>query len=361
MELNNSIVYFSIEGVDDMRWPKSVQIKEVGPRDGLQNEKEWVETEDKVRFINMLTASGIRHIEYSSFVHPKWIPALSDAREVGKGIHRHPDVTYSALVPNEKGLEHALEAGIDMASVFMSASESHNQKNINKSIAATYPILKNVIHTAKQERKHVTGYVSTVFDCPFEGKIKVDDVLRVCDRLFELGIDDLSLGDTIGTAVPTEVETLLEAVIQRYPNKNIIMHFHDTRGMAIANILTSMQYGITRFDSSVGGLGGCPYAPGAAGNVATNDLLYLFEGMGIDTGINAEKMDDAALFMQEKLGKTLPSRSLACEVSHRKQNEEAAAEKQVTVFHPQRKREIIYFFLKKQVKNQYQRLRSKDQ
>src|SRR5699024_396828 len=182
-----------------------------------------------------------------------------------------------ALVPNEKGLEHALEAGIDMASVFMSASETHNKKNINKSIDATFPVLQNVIDTAKAEDKRVTGYISTVFDCPFEGRIPIDNVIRVCDQLFELGVDDLSLGDTIGTAVPTDVEALLEALIQRYPNKNMIMHFHDTNGMAAANILASMQYGVTRFDASVGGLGGCPYAPGAAGNVATMICTISFQ------------------------------------------------------------------------------------
>lgn len=342
-----------------MRWPSEVQIKEVGPRDGLQNEPKWIETDDKVRFINMLSESGLRQIEYSSFVHPKWIPALSDAREVGKRINRNPEVTYSALVPNEKGLEHALEAGIDMASVFMSASETHNKKNINKTIDATFPVLKNVIEVAKQENKHVTGYVSTVFDCPFEGKIAIDNVVRVCDQLFELGVDDLSLGDTIGTAVPTEVEALLETLIQRYPNKNMIMHFHDTRGMAIANILTSMQYGITRFDASIGGLGGCPYAPGAAGNVATNDLLYLLEGMGIRTGLDESKLEDASMFIQDKIEKTLPSRSLQYQMSQRKEEEEQAKEV-FTEIHPQRKREIIYFFIKNQVKNQYEKLRSKD-
>lgn len=338
-----------------MRWPSEVQIKEVGPRDGLQNEKEWIETDDKVRLINKLSDSGVSQIEYSSFVHPKWIPALSDAREVGKRINRNPKVTYSALVPNEKGLEHALEAGIDMASVFMSASETHNLKNINKSIIETFPVLKNVISTAKQEKKRVTGYVSTVFDCPFEGKIDVNQVIRVCDQLFELGVDDLSLGDTIGTAVPSEVENLLEAVIQRYPNKNIILHFHDTRGMAIANIITAMQYGITRFDASLGGLGGCPYAPGAAGNVATNDLLYLLKGLGIKTGIDGKKIDDASVFIQNKLNKTLPSRSLAYEQIKRKQAENETESFQTNIF-PQRKREIIYFF----IKNQYHKLRSKD-
>ncbi|MBO1004133.1 hydroxymethylglutaryl-CoA lyase [Pseudogracilibacillus auburnensis] len=341
-----------------MRWPNFVQIKEVGPRDGLQNEKEWVSTEDKVKWINMLSDSGVSEIEYSSFVHPKWIPALKDAREVGKRIKRNPNVTYSALVPNEKGLEHALEAGIDMASVFMSASETHNKKNINKSIAETYPIMKNVIEGAKQEKKRVTGYVSTVFDCPFEGKVKTDDVIRVCERLFEYGVDDISLGDTIGSAVPSQVEELLESVLYRFPNKNIIMHFHDTRGMAIANIVTSMRYGVTRFDSSLGGLGGCPYAPGAAGNVATNDILYLLHGLGISTGIDESKIQEAALFIQEKLEKDLPSRSLAYETSQRKKSlQSVQAKNESPKPIPQRKREIIYFF----IKNQYEKLRSKAQ
>src|SRR5690625_1826884 len=348
-----------------VRWPKQVQIKEVGPRDGLQNETTWVETDDKVAWINMLSESGIKEIEYSSFVHPRWIPALKDAREVGRRINRNPDVTYSALVPNEVGLEHALEAGIDMASVFMSASETHNRNNINKSIQATYPVIGNVVKTAKAENKRVTGYVSTVFDCPFEGKVDIDSVLRVCDRLFELGIDDLSLGDTIGTAVPKEVEALLEAVTNRFPNKSIIMHFHDTQGMAIANMMTAMNYGITRFDSSLGGLGGCPYAPGAAGNVATNDILHLLQGLDIQTGIDERKIQEASLFIQEKLNKPLPSRTFSYINSQLNEYEDeaqvAGAEvpKQHIEYAPQRKREIIYVFLKNQLKNQYDKFRNK--
>lgn len=292
------------------RWPNHVQIKEVGPRDGLQNEKTWISTEDKVRWINKLSETGVREIEYSSFVHPKWIPALADAHEVGRKIKRNPNVRYSALVPNRKGLELALEAGIDGASVFMSASETHNKKNINKSIHDTYTVLEEVIYDAKRSGKHVTAYVSTVFDCPYEGEITPEEVIRVCDQLLEYGVDDLSLGDTIGTAVPLQVEKLLIPVLDRIPKEKIIMHFHDTRGMAIANIMSSMELGITRFDSSVGGLGGCPYAPGAAGNVATNDLLYLLHGMGIHTGIDEEWLQEASLFIQGKLGKELPSKSL---------------------------------------------------
>ncbi|RLL45122.1 hydroxymethylglutaryl-CoA lyase [Oceanobacillus piezotolerans] len=290
--------------------PSFVQIKEVGPRDGLQNEKKDLPTEDKVTWIDMLSNSGIKEIEFSSFVNPKWIPALADAREVGKQMKRNPDVRYSALVPNQKGLEFALEAGIDGASVFMSASETHNRKNINKSINDTFPVLKAVIEEAKQAGKYVTGYVSTVFDCPYEGRIEPESVVEICERLLEYGADDISLGDTIGSSVPSQVENLLEKVMVQLPKEKIIMHFHDTRGMAIANIMTSMQYGITHFDSSIGGLGGCPYAPGAAGNVATNDVLYLLHGLGIETGINDKKIQEASLFIQSKLGKVLPSRSL---------------------------------------------------
>ncbi|HLR53049.1 MAG TPA: hydroxymethylglutaryl-CoA lyase [Candidatus Avamphibacillus sp.] len=293
------------------RWPENVQIKEVGPRDGLQNEKKRVSTADKVNWINMLSDSGVSEIEYSSFVHPKWVPQLSDAHEVGKKIKRNPNVNYSALVPNMKGLALALEAGIDGASVFMSASETHNKKNINKSIKETYPVLGEVIREAKQAGKHVTGYVSTVFDCPYEGSISPEEVVRVCEQLFDYGVDDLSLGDTIGTAVPSQVSELLDAVLARFPEEKIIMHYHDTRGMAIANIMESMEYGITRFDSSIGGLGGCPYAPGAAGNVATNDVLYLMHGLGIKTGMDEKKLQEAALYIQKKIGKELPSKSLA--------------------------------------------------
>lgn len=293
-----------------MPLPEYVRLKEVGPRDGLQNEKDMLPTEDKIAWINMLSNTGIKEIEYTSFVNPKWIPQLSDAREVGRRLIRNPEVTYSALVPNQKGLEYALEAGIDGASVFMSASETHNLKNINKTMEATYPVLKQVIEEAKAAGKHVTGYVSTVFDCPYEGKINPDKVLAVCDKLLEYGVDDLSLGDTIGSAVPTQVENLLDKLLSYFPKDKVIMHFHDTRGMAIANIMTSMQYGINRFDSSIGGLGGCPYAPGAAGNVATNDVLYLLNGLGIQTGVNEKKIRDASLFIQNKLGKVLPSRSL---------------------------------------------------
>ena len=292
------------------RWPAKVTIKEVGPRDGLQNEATPIATADKIAWINLLSETGLSYIEVTSFVHPKWIPQLADAVEVAAGIRRKAGVTYAALVPNEKGLERALGAGVDEVGVFMSASETHNQKNINKTIAATFPVLEAVVKTAKQAGKTVRGYVSTVFGCPYEGAVAVDQVLMVAARLLAMGVDDLSLGDTIGVATPKQVEEVLAIVLRRFPADRIAMHFHDTRGTALANILVSMEMGITTFDSSLGGLGGCPYAPGASGNVATDDLVYMLHGMGIETGIDVEQLTKAALFIRDKIGRPLPSRYL---------------------------------------------------
>lgn len=293
-----------------MNWPASVTIKEVGPRDGLQNEKVFVATADKIAWINQLSGTGMKSLEITSFVNPKWIPALADAAEVAKGIERKPGITYSALVPNRQGLERALEADIDEAAVFMSASETHNQRNINKSISVTFPILREVVQAALSAEKPVRGYVSTVFGCPYEGPVSINEVIRVSETLFEMGISELSLGDTIGIANPKQVQDVLEMLLKRFDAKKLALHFHDTRGTALANILVSMDMGITTFDASVGGLGGCPYAPGASGNVASEDLLYMLEAMGIQTGVNQEKLLSAARFIQEKIGRTLPSRNL---------------------------------------------------
>jgi hydroxymethylglutaryl-CoA lyase len=292
------------------KWPTHVTIKEVGPRDGLQNEKTQIATEDKIAWINKLSKTGLTYIEITSFVHPKWIPQLADALEVAANIERAEGVTYAALVPNQKGLEKALAAQVDEVAVFMSASETHNRKNINKSIAETFPVLEEVVKTAKQEGKTVRGYVSTVFGCPYEGNVSIEQVIYVSERLFAMGIDELSLGDTIGVATPKQVQEVLEAVLQRFPKEKLAMHFHDTRGTALANILVSLEMGITTFDSSLGGLGGCPYAPGASGNVATDDLVYMLHGMGIATGIDVERLTEAALFIQDKIERPLSSRYL---------------------------------------------------
>ncbi len=291
--------------------PDRVVIKEVGPRDGLQNEAGVVSTEDKIALVNRLSEAGFQYIEVTSFVHPKWIPQLSDAEAVLSGIERRPGVQYSALVPNERGLERALKARVDAVNVFMSASESHNQKNINKSIAATYPVLEPVVRTAKAEGLPVRGYVSTVFGCPYEGDIPVQQVVEVAVRLLEMGIDELSLGDTIGVAVPSQVTEVIEALRNVIPLERMGLHFHDTRGMAVANVLAGLQAGVTVFDGSVGGLGGCPYAPGASGNVATDDLLYLFEKMGVSTGIDSAKFNEATAWLEETLGRQLASHARA--------------------------------------------------
>lgn len=293
-----------------MTWPEKVTIKEVGPRDGLQNEQSFIQTADKIAWINGLSQSGLKYIEITSFVHPKWIPALADAREVAKNIHRKSGVIYAALVPNLRGLEGALETNVDEVSVFMSASDTHNQKNINKSIDETYPVLQEVVREALQSGKTVRGYVSTVFGCPYEGEVSINSVVRVAEALFEQGIDELSLGDTIGVASPRQVQTVLAELLTRFPSEKLAMHFHNTRGTALANVTASLQMGITTFDGALGGLGGCPYAPGASGNLATDDLVYMLEKMGIETGIDEERLLSAAQFIQNKLGRVLPSHTL---------------------------------------------------
>lgn len=296
-----------------MNWPTNVTIKEVGPRDGLQNEQSFLSTEDKINWINQLSRTGLQSIEITSFVNPKWIPALADSLEVAKGIERMPGVTYTALVPNRRGLEKALEGNIDEMAVFMSASEIHNQKNINKSIAGTFPVLEEVVKEALSAGKTVRGYVSTVFGCPYEGQVSIDNVIRVSEHLFEMGIQELSLGDTIGVANPKQVQEVLTVLLKRFPIEKLALHFHDTHGTAAANILAALDMGITTYDASTGGLGGCPYAPGASGNVATEDVLYMLGNMGIDTGVNLEKLLGAGRFIQEKIGRSLPSRNLqAC-------------------------------------------------
>ena len=294
-----------------MQLPKHVALREVGPRDGLQNEKVHIATADKVQLVNLLSETGLHYIEVTSFVHPKWIPQLADAVEVLQAIKRETNCMYAALIPNKYGLERALQVNIDEASVFMSASESHNQNNINKSIDETFPVLKEVVLEAKSAGKQVRGYISTVIGCPYEGYIQPEQVLRVVDKYLEMDITEISLGDTIGVGVPIEVERLLEALLKRYPADKFAMHFHDTRGIALANIMKSMEMGISKFDSALGGLGGCPYAKGASGNVATEDLLYLLNGMGIRTGVEMNALLKAATFVEQKLGKPVASKQMA--------------------------------------------------
>lgn len=293
-----------------MNCPKHVRINEVGPRDGLQNESAWVDTEDKIEWINMLSKTGLPYIEVTSFVHPRWIPALRDSLDVAKGIARSEHTVYAALVPNLIGLEHAAEGRIDQACVFLSASETHNQKNVNKPIDRTVQELRRVITEAKAEKMATRAYLSTVFGCPYEQNVPVEQVVRLADTLIEMGVDELSLGDTIGAANPLQVIDVLEALLPRIPASNIALHFHDTRGTALANIIPALDMGITSFDTSSGGLGGCPYAPGSAGNAATEDVIYMLEQMGIDTGTDMNKLLKAAGWIGDKIGKDLPSRNL---------------------------------------------------
>lgn len=272
-----------------LKLPKKVKIVEVGPRDGLQNEKKIVPTEAKVRFINQLTASGLSVIEAGSFVHPKWVPQLADTADVYRAIEKKKGVAYPVLVPNLKGLERALEAGVREIAVFTAASESFNQKNINMTISESLKMIREVVTEAKRSKLWVRGYVSTCFACPYEGKISAKKVVSVVEALLKMKIDEISLGDTIGVAVPTDVEKLLSLLKKKkIPFKKLAVHFHDTRKTALANIFMALQMGIAIVDSSAGGLGGCPYAPGASGNVATEDVLYMLHGMGIETGVNAE-------------------------------------------------------------------------
>ena len=293
-----------------MQLPKRVQLKEVGPRDGLQNEKAFIPTADKIQLIDRLSETGLDYIEVTSFVHPKWIPQLADAVDILKAIKRNKNVTYAALVPNAKGLERALEANIDEVSVFMSASEGHNRSNINKSIDETFPILKEVVDGALAAGKTVRGYISTVIACPYDGYTEPAQVVRVAEKLFNMGITEISLGDTIGVGVPTQVDALLTEMLRYYKADQLAMHFHDTRGTALANVVTSLTHGITKFDSAIGGLGGCPYAKGASGNVATEDLLYLLHEMGIETGVQLERISEAALSIEGVLGKKLLSKQV---------------------------------------------------
>jgi hydroxymethylglutaryl-CoA lyase len=293
-----------------MKWPTSVTIKEVGPRDGLQNEKTVIETHDKIEWINRLSQTGLKHIEVTSFVNPKWIPPLADCRDVAMGIQRAEGVTYSALVPNMRGMEGFLAADLDEVAVFMSATEAHNKSNINKTIDETFPVLKEVVDEGLKHGKKVRGYVSTVFGCPYEGQTDAHKALYVAERLLDMGIYEISLGDTIGVANPRQVQEVLEVFLKKIPAERLAMHFHDTYGTALANITASLDMGITIFDGSLGGLGGCPYAPGASGNVATDDMVHMLHGAKIETGIQEPKLIEAAQFMQGKIGRPLSSHLL---------------------------------------------------
>lgn len=287
-----------------------VSIVEVGPRDGLQNEPGTVSTEDKLEFCRLLAESGIRQIEATSFVSPRWVPQLADADEVARRLPRLEGVVWSALVPNERGLDRALQAGLRRVAVFTAASETFNQKNTNRSIEQSLADFAPLVRRALAAGASVRGYVSTCFVCPYEGAIEPDRVVRVAERLVEMGVDQVSLGDTVGQAVPTEVRRTLGRLLEVLPPDRLALHLHDTCGTALANVWVGLEMGIATYDSSAGGLGGCPYAPGAAGNLATEDLVYMLERMGISTGVDLEKVVRAAAFIEQVLGRPLWSRQL---------------------------------------------------
>jgi hydroxymethylglutaryl-CoA lyase len=290
--------------------PQSVRIVEVGPRDGLQNEARTVPTDKKAEFIKLLAAAGMKDIEVASFVHPKWVPQLADAADLIRRLEPLPGVRYSALVPNMKGLERAVETGIRRIAVFTAASETFNRKNINMGIEESIEVFRPVVKRALDEGLSVRGYVSTCFVCPYEGIVAKEKVGEVVQSLFNLGVDEVSIGDTIGAATPKDVEITGGFLLARFPAAKLAMHFHDTYSMAIANVYQSLQMGITTFDSSAGGLGGCPYAPGASGNVATEDLLYLMDRLGIQTGVSLKAIRRASHFIGQELARELPSRVL---------------------------------------------------
>ncbi|MDW5375376.1 hydroxymethylglutaryl-CoA lyase [Halomonas sp. HP20-15] len=290
-----------------MPFPKAVRLVEVGPRDGLQNEPEPIDTATKLELIDRLGAAGIRHIEAASFVSPKWVPQMADHREVMTGLTRRPGVIYSALTPNLKGLEAALECGIEEVAVFGAASESFSQKNINCSIAESLQRFEPVLERAKAANVRVRGYVSCVLGCPYEGEIAPAKVADVSKALYEMGCYEISLGDTIGTGTPLKAKRMIEAVSRDIPMEKLAAHFHDTYGQALANLYAVLKEGIAVIDSSVAGLGGCPYAKGASGNVASEDVVYLLDGLGIKTGINLKKLAETGTWITQVIER--PNRS----------------------------------------------------
>jgi hydroxymethylglutaryl-CoA lyase len=288
--------------------PSRVTVVEVGPRDGLQNEATHVATADKIAFVDLLSDAALPVIEVSAFVSPKWVPQMADAADVFAGIRRRPSVRYTALVPNPAGLERAIAAGVAEIAVFAAASETFSRRNINQSIAESLATYRLVCRNALGAGMRVRAYVSTAFGCPLEGAVLPDRVAAVAADLVEMGAYEVSVSDTIGIAHPGQVSTVVEAVLKRVPVERIALHFHDTRGTALANTLMALQLGVTTFDASAGGLGGCPYAPGATGNLATEDLIYMLDGLGVTTGVDLEALLEASRFIEARIGHELPSR-----------------------------------------------------
>ena len=287
---------------------KKVQIVEVGPRDGLQNEKIWVETETKIALIEKLADAGLTKIEAASFVSPEWVPQMKDAFEVLSGIERRPGVTYPVLTPNLKGFERALEAGVTEVAVFGAASEAFSQKNINCSISESVERFWPVLEAAQKNNVRVRGYISCVLGCPYQGEVPLENVVNLAENMSEMGCYEISLGDTIGIGTPLKAKKMVETVAEKVPVSNLALHFHDTRGQALANIYACLELGVSVIDTSVSGLGGCPYAQGASGNVATEDVVYMLHGIGIKTGVDIEKLIETGRFISDVFGRLPQSR-----------------------------------------------------
>jgi hydroxymethylglutaryl-CoA lyase len=288
--------------------PDAVSIYEVSPRDGLQNEAAMIPIEGKKRMIESLVKAGLRRIEITSFVSPKWVPQLADAEELARTFRPPEGVTFGALCPNAKGLERALAAGLSEIAVFLSASETHNRMNVNKTIDDTLAVFQEIVPPAREKGLAVRAYVSTVWGCPYEGAVDPKKVLSIATRLVDLGCYQISLGDTIGVGTPRQTDTIVRMFRDAMPLSRIALHLHDTRGTALSNILTGLQLGVRDFDSAVAGVGGCPYAPGAAGNVATEDLVYLMNGMGIHTGVDLDALIEAGNVAEQVIGRPLPGK-----------------------------------------------------
>ncbi len=294
-----------------MNLPPRVAVVEVGPRDGLQNESTVVATDDKVAFVDKLSAAGHRTIEVSAFVRPDRVPQMADASDVFAGITRRPGTRYTALVPNVNGLTRAIDSRVDEIAVFAAASESFSRRNINQTIAESLDTYRSVMQRAAERGIPVRAYVSTAFGCPFEGAVAAGAVAAVAGALFDMGAYQIAVSDTIGIAHPGDVPRVVSAVAGTVPLDRIALHFHDTRGTALANVLAALDLGVTTFDASAGGLGGCPFAPGATGNLATEDLLYMLNGLGIETGVDLNAVLAASRFMESKVGHPLASRYAA--------------------------------------------------
>lgn len=292
-----------------MAFPSFVRIVEVSPRDGLQNEKTMVSTADKIELVNRLSDCGLKTIEAASFVSPKWVPQMADAAEVYAGIDKRPGVAYPVLVPNLQGYERARAVGVEEIAVFTAASEAFNQKNINASIAESLARFAPVIAAAQADGVRVRGYVSTVLGCPYQGEVPLSDVVRVAKDLHAMGCYEVSLGDTIGVGTPAKARAMLQAVAAEVPMSALAIHFHDTYGQALANILACLEEGVAVVDAAVAGTGGCPYAVGASGNVATEDVAYMLKGMGIETGADFTKLVETGVWLAERLGRETGSKA----------------------------------------------------